>query len=92
MFQKRLDTALSGWQCGVPSEVGLDDLRGLSQPKLSWDSVTSAVLRPVRHHLLKDAGYLEKHLTFPRYSLAAASVLELQNVEFPKPSFKGYQL
>lgn len=58
----------------VHPKVGLGDLRGLFQPELSWNSLISAVLRPTRHHLLRDAVYLERHLTFSRYSLAAASL------------------
>ena len=44
----------------------------------------SAALRPVSPQPVKNAPYLDRHLTFSRYALAAASVLELYNMVFPK--------
>lgn len=44
----------------------------------------SAALRPVSPQPVKNAPYLDRHLTFSRYALAAASVLELSNMAFPK--------
>lgn len=44
----------------------------------------SAALRPVSPQPVKNAPYLDGHLTSSRYALAAASVLELSNMAFPK--------
>lgn len=58
---------------------------GMAASGTCWDwSCQLCCSKTICHHLVKNTEYLERHLMFSRHSLAAASVLQLYSMEFPK--------